>query len=789
MSVNELYVRLAQKSSALTERLGWSTCAELPSDQELFARLKPFTRPEELLEHLGTRSEPRFFAGVVNRDCTISEFQRRFPHAVDEILAQAERILTGRFDLLGLTNISFGQPINWHVEPLSGKETPLVHWSLVDYLNPDLAGDKKLQWELSRHQYFVTLGQAYWLSLDERYSRTFIEHLGSWMDENPPKLGINWASSLEIAFRSISWIWAIHFFRRSPLFTADVLNRLWKFIYLNACHLETYLSTYFSPNTHLTGEALGLYYIGVVFPEFDNAARWKTLGQKILLEQLNKQIRADGGYFEQSSYYHRYTADFYSHFHILASLNGCANDEVIEKLALLLEHLMYLTRPDGTAPLFGDDDGGRVMRLDRTPVNDFRPTLSTGAVLLRRPDLKFVCGGLAEETFWLLGADCIAEFDSLAAFRPRQLSVGFQESGYFVMRDRWDRDANFLLFDAGVHGSLSYGHAHADALAVEVAIKGMPLLVDPGTFTYTGSKELRDWFRSTMAHNTVSVDRESSSISDGPFSWTTTAKAKASSWIVDERFDYVVGEHDGYQRLSEPVKHARHILFMKGDYWIIHDGLASAGTHQYDLWFHFADNVIAQLDESAMNLISILPDQSVAQISVFGTNGQWSSHDGWVSTCYGQKKSAPVFAYTARGSSVDFVTFVFPERMRKPTVVELESNGGRAFQIISVDCVDTVMLRTGDELTTGNAVSDFNLSWMRLLQMEDPVPVEILLIEGHRFTWGGKDLYRSEAGIGYLIADRVDNEFRVRTNEGPSHFIVHVDRATSFQDFRVQTDG
>ena len=91
------------------------------------------------------------------------------------------------------------------------------------------------------------------------------------MDANPPKLGINWASSLEVSLRAISWLWALHFFRESPRLTAAIFARALKFLYLHARHLETYLSTYFSPNTHLTGEALGLFYLGLMLPEFRRA--------------------------------------------------------------------------------------------------------------------------------------------------------------------------------------------------------------------------------------------------------------------------------------------------------------------------------------------------------------------------------------------------------------------------------------------------------------------------------------------------------------------------------------
>src|SRR6185436_11254505 len=202
--------------------------------------------------------------------------------------------------------------------------------------------------------------------------------------------------------------------------------RVCKFLYLNARHLETYPSTYFSPNTHLTGEALGLFYLGTLLPEFKESARWRNSGLQILLTQLARHVQSDGVYFEQSSYYHRYTTDFYLHLCILLRANGhAATSELNEKLRLLLDHLMYVTRPDGTTPLFGDDDGGRLLKLGDSPANDFRSTLATGAALFDRGDYKFVSGGASQETLWLLGPAGLAALDRIEASEPSQQSIAF----------------------------------------------------------------------------------------------------------------------------------------------------------------------------------------------------------------------------------------------------------------------------------------------------------------------------------------------------------------------------
>jgi len=701
--MDEISVRVAQQIAILSERSGWSKQASLPSDERLLKLMRsPST--EELLKHLRTRAEPRFFASFAAKDETISELRRRWPEAEREILNTADRICEGTFNLLGLRDLNLGTSIDWHLEPTSGKRTPLRHWSQLNYLDAQLAGDKKITWELNRHQYFLTLGRAYWLTGDERYAQLFVSHVTSWMDQNPPKLGINWASSLEIAFRSISWLWALQFFKESSSLNSALVVRMLKFLYLNALHLETFLSTYFSPNTHLTGEALGLFYIGLLLPEFRDAERWRALGLEILVAQLPRHVQPDGVYFEQSSYYHRYTTDFYIHLAVLLQVNGLTLPrELKPKLELLLDHLMYITRPDGTTPLFGDDDGGRLVMLDNRPANDFRSLLSTGAVLFDREDYKFVSGGAAEETLWLLGVEGLRRFDEIEAKQPQEESVEFSNGGYYVMRDGWSRTSNYLLFDCGPHGMANCGHAHADALAIDVAARGRTLLVDPGTFTYTGAKEMRDWFRSSAAHNTLTVDGQSSSISADTFSWTTITACERLAWIEQPRFTFVAGRHRGY----EQGVHTRQILFLKGDYWIVRDRIELSGEHKVDLWFHFDSGTS--------------PAASGLKIASFAPGGRWTEEKGWVSHCYGEREPAPVCVFSAMAEGAfEIITFLLPGGGE---VAEIEVSGGRGFEIQLEHSRDVVIVK-----------EDFEYTWTRFAG-NNPAPDEELLLLGERVEY------------------------------------------------------
>ena len=107
----------------------------------------------------------------------------------------------------------------------------------------------------------------------------FIEIVREWSRANPPGMGINWSSSLEVALRLIAWTWALVLFRTSPALTPEAFREIVQGIGAHAAHVEKYLSYYFSPNTHLTGEALGLFYLGAALPELSRASRWRDIGR------------------------------------------------------------------------------------------------------------------------------------------------------------------------------------------------------------------------------------------------------------------------------------------------------------------------------------------------------------------------------------------------------------------------------------------------------------------------------------------------------------------------------
>jgi hypothetical protein len=643
-SATELRERASQNLSKWLERRGLTDSGE-PTPDHYASLFQPFEGPAVC---------GPFFSSFEDRAATLRALQSLDPeHAT--LRERADRVLVGRYDLLGYRELSFGEPIDWRLEPQSGVRAPDIHWSRIAFLDPAVVGDHKLIWELGRHRAFVTLAQAWWCTRDPRYAEGLAGLLLSWLDANPPKRGVHWVSSLELAFRSIAWTWML-------ALAGDVLNpalqrRAMAHLVMAGRHIERYLSTWFSPNTHLTGEALGLFVLGTAFPQCVDAARWREHGSAILLEWLSRHVRADGTYVEQSTWYHRYTTDFYLQYFVLAGRAGSdLRMQVGSRLEGLLEVLAWISRPDGSMPLVGDDDGGRLLFLDERTANNVRSPLAVGAVLFGRGDFGHVAGPASAELVWLLGAEGLVQYSRLRPEVPSTASRAFVESGTCVIRTGWSSDSSVLVVDGGPHGFLNSGHSHADALSVDLSVRGLPLLVDPGTFTYTASSDWRNRFRETAAHNAATVDGCGSATPAGPFQWLSRAEARVDAWYDGGSVVLFRGAHDGFERLRPAIAYRRTIVAIVPDVWIIRDEIRGEGNHELAIHFQCAVGVGAEIANGRAVLDR--NGATVATIQADATDGEWSLQQGWVSSEYGVRHEAPHLRFLRTGSGFVAVTTV-----------------------------------------------------------------------------------------------------------------------------------
>jgi hypothetical protein len=627
-------------------------CARIDGFRYKFNLRLPPEAPE-----LRDSTSARFFFLPAQVPGLCALLRELLPEQANDVINRAERISQHRFDLLGYKDLEYGKEIDWHADPVHGKRAPRRLFYQIRYLDFHEVGDSKISWELNRHQHFVTLAKAYRLAGDKRFADEIFRQWQHWHAENPYPMGINWASSLEVAFRSLSWLWTYFLLADSPAMTVDFRQDWLRAQAINGRHIERYLSTYFSPNTHLLGEAVALFFLGTLCSELPSAQRWKERGWETVLRESQRQVRPDGFHFEQSTYYHVYALDFFLHAALLASANGLSLPMEFERTLEKMSEALLLLGRAGLPPSFGDDDGGRVFDSARNSSEHLLDPLATGAVLFGRGDFKFVAGGLREETLWLLGEAGVAEWERIDPAPPQASSAALADSGLYLMPTGPNCQ---LVVDAGPLGALAAGHGHADALSVCVIRDGHGLLIDSGTLEYVGPGTDRNVLRGTGAHNTLRVDGAGQADVQGPFSWGRLPSAKAEQWIQGQTFDLFLGSHDGYTRLSDPIVHRRWVFSLKNHFWLIYDIAEGKGRHRLEISWHFGPEIQVQRE----NVFGVRNgDGGLAILTVGGHGWSEEGHKDWCSPRYGQKQANLVVNFsTIAELPAEFVTLLAPLR-------------------------------------------------------------------------------------------------------------------------------
>jgi hypothetical protein len=411
----------------------------------------------------------------------------------------------------------------------------------------------------------------------------------------------------------------------------------------------------------------------------------------------------------------------------------------------MLQFLMHLTRPDGTLPALGDDDGGRALALDKRDYGSFQDGLCLGAILYRRGDFKHQAGAFCEEALWMLGEDAWDTYRQLASHEPSETQTYYPFAGYFVRRSGWGPLASHLVFDCGGLGMLTGAHAHADALSITLFSGGRELLLDPGTFVYNCAPEWRKYFRSTPAHNTVTIDDRDQAEQGGAFHWKTRIHSRAAREFHSSGIEYVEAEHDGYRRMPQGVIHRRRLLHVPPESWIVVDDFRGCGEHTFDFRYHFPE------DAEAAGL----------RLPLFASHPLKTARTaGWVSRGYGEKKPCSTLRATFTGAvPAAAMTFLLPGGWSDAVVQQLtlESGSGIACSYQHHGFEDIAVFSCGDsEMRVAGFCMRGEFFWLRL---EDGVVKQVLAVRACSLVRGGETIFRrSEPGPYFGVMDAGSEE-------------------------------
>jgi uncharacterized heparinase superfamily protein len=531
-------------------------------------------RWEPPLEQLVYRPFPEGAVGFLRAD-RAAGLRARLPHEADRLVERADSLLEGSYRFFGYPEVRIGPDRGEDVDPFTGYRWPRRHAKRVGYRGRP-PGDPKWIWELNRCQDFPLLVAASLVSEDDRYARAAVDRMASWIAGHPPGRGIAWSNGYEAALRAVSFAVAIDGLRGTGIASASEHERsLWS-LWQHARWVERDPSTGSSANNHRIGELVGLVVVGSLAPELVDATRWLDVGVQGLEAEARAQISGDGTSVEQAFAYHVLVLDLLL---VAAAAIDCTGRELPTELGDALERsadALWAQLGDGEPdPTYGDGDDGRALRLDGSDLRVARGVAAGIAARQSSARAARVAGDLDPMALWLFGEAGADRFDA-AAPTPAPGSLTLPGAGLTILRSGRTR----TTIDHGPHGYLGLAaHAHADALRLDLALGGSELVVDPGVGSYFGRPEFREAFRGTGFHATVLVDDVWSSTPGGPFLWTQHARTRLL--LVDLDRGHLLADHDGYERLVDPVTHARAVVRLAGDSWLVLDRLGASDTHRY----------------------------------------------------------------------------------------------------------------------------------------------------------------------------------------------------------------
>jgi uncharacterized heparinase superfamily protein len=568
----------------------------------------------------------------------------------ERIAAAARDAVAHRVDLLGSGPIDLGAKIDWHCDYKTGLRWQPAYCRDIDYNNPGRPSDVKFPWELSRMQWMIPIGQAYVLHGDERHAEKVRDVLVDWIASNPYGRSVNWACTMEVALRILTWIWFFHVFKNSTAWSKRDFRELFvRSLYLHGDFTARNLERSDINGNHFTADAAGLVVAGLFFGDAGDAPAWLRIGWKILCDELPRQVFPDGVDFEGSVPYHRLVQELFLLPAILRRRNGLDVPSSYEaRLVDMARFTAAYSRPDGSIPLWGDNDDARALPFGGQPTNDHRYLLGIVGAEFGVPDLIAAFSGPRAEQLWLLGAESTAALPQREHNDDATQPIAFRDGGFYVLRNAVDH----VFVDCGPVGLGGRGgHGHNDLLSFEAVLDGAHLVSDCGSYVYTANYAERNRFRSTAYHNTPMIDGEEINRFIGPSElWQLhdDARPHVLKWEPDGQLPSLLASHTGYLRLADPVRYTRELTLDRVRHALtIVDRLQAASSHTASIPFHLAPGVrVENVSSDSMALSTNAKQYRCA----------WSASEPWavsvesarVSASYGRTESITRVSWTTR---------------------------------------------------------------------------------------------------------------------------------------------
>jgi hypothetical protein len=572
-----------------------------------------------------------------------------------ETLAEfGERLLAGRLPLFGREAQLPQSERDWFVDPDSALLAPMRDYAFdIDSRDPAVVGNHKFLLEPSRLQHATVLAAAWSVTGRDVFAQLAGRQIHAWCAANPFLSGVHWTSGIEVGLRLITFAWTRRLLRGWPG-VADCFERSRLFrnqIYRHQQYLARLGSHGSSANNHLIAELAGLFVGASAFPWFEESRHWREAAAAELAIEAQRQIFPDGIDREQASDYHGFVMELLMVAAVEDMTAGRQPPQpLLSSIARMADAWAGILDSHLRPPRQGDSDDAYGLLID--PPDRMRRPVSLLAAA------KPIVGA---SPWWPRLSDDVRSnlFTALRRRMPVATEVGagrptsrpnhFAQAGLALLRDVEPRpDELWCRCDSGPHGFLAIaGHAHADALSVELRHGGVDVLADPGTYCYLADVEARRYFRSTLGHNTLEIGGRDQARSGGPFLWLNAPKSALleATGLDSGRVARWTAEHVGYARQGGQPIHRRSVVLDRVERWLlIEDRVHSSEPLPVRLAFHLGPAIGANLTADGAELSWLSdhgPQCARFELPSSLTWRAWrASLDpmlGWYAPCFGQR--------------------------------------------------------------------------------------------------------------------------------------------------------
>lgn len=508
------------------------------------------------------------------------------------------------------------------------------HWTEIPDFDPE-KGDIKYVWERSRFSWLLKVVRYDYHHEKDSGEWVFTE-IENWINANPINQGPNWRCSQEISLRTLNWLFALYFYKKSAALSEHRFQKIMHVIYwqLKHVHSNIHFSRIAVRNNHAITESLTLLLGGLLFPFFRESEKWKTKGKKWLETEISYQIYKDGTYLQHSMNYHRVVIQLLSWGIRLSELHKQPlSSEVYDRARQSVRFLSRCLEPTtGYLPNYGNNDGALFFPLSNNHYRDYRSQLNALSLVLGDGILYQEENSLEEANWFGVFANksnhhLVLKKEAISS------SQSFKNGGYYLFRDT----DSFTFLRCAKYKDRP---AQADNLHVDIWFKGENVFQDAGTYLYNGGEALLRHFWGTSAHNTLTLGAHDQMKKGSRFIWYYWSQAEEVK--TEEHTDYWLfkGSIKAFQYLEKGIIHTREIKKYKNrPEWEIRDTVRhNLNLPIYQYWHP---------SSSCSRAFTIEAKDENDQIIEAKTT------KGWYASLYGQKEESPTISFQTAGKTIN----------------------------------------------------------------------------------------------------------------------------------------